>query len=50
MGSNLKLKITKFVQVFLGDTQLILNETEVKAVNQPKDIFYLVANIPISLV
>ena len=37
-------------QVFLGGTQLILNETETRGVNHPKETFYLKANIPISLV
>ena len=34
-------------QAFLGDTLFVLNVTETRTVNQPKDIAYLMANIPI---
>ena len=42
--------MSELTQVVLGGTQLILNETETKDVNQPKDTFYLMANVPICLV
>ena len=41
---NLNLK------VYLGGSQFILNGTETKEINQPKDTFYLFANLPVSVI